>query len=201
MALTERSLINMRGIHPDLERVIKNTKTPHKFVITEGIRDGVRQAQLLKAKKSTTMNSRHLTGHAVDFAVFDEAGKVTWDWPYYAANAKAFKDTAGRLGVPIEWGGDWKSIKDGTHLQLPWAQYPLNDKPKTPGNSKTIATATIGVPIVAFFQDIFAGISKMTGMLQNFDKDYLMWIQTIALIGIVLFLVNERWNKMKKEGV
>ena len=26
--------------------------------------------------------------------------------------------------VAIEWGGDWKSFKDGPHFQLPWAKYP-----------------------------------------------------------------------------
>jgi len=26
--------------------------------------------------------------------------------------------------VPIEWGGDWKTFKDGPHFQLPHAKYP-----------------------------------------------------------------------------
>jgi len=30
-----------------------------------------------------------------------------------------------RLRVPIEWGGDWRSFKDGPHWQLPWAEYPI----------------------------------------------------------------------------
>jgi peptidoglycan L-alanyl-D-glutamate endopeptidase CwlK len=201
MALTERSLKNMIGIHSDLERVIKNAKTPHPFVITEGLRDGVRQAELLKAGKSRTMNSRHLTGHAADFAVFDKAGKVTWDFSYYKENARAFLDTAGKLGVPLEWGGKWETFKDGTHLQLPWSDYPLNDKQKTPGNSKTIATATIGFPVVAFFQEIFEGVQKITGLLKGIDQSYLMWVQTVALVGIVLFLVRERYLKIRREGV
>jgi len=28
------------------------------------------------------------------------------------------------VGVSVEWGGDWKSFKDGPHYQLPWAKYP-----------------------------------------------------------------------------
>jgi len=26
--------------------------------------------------------------------------------------------------VPITWGGDWKSFKDGPHWELPHAKYP-----------------------------------------------------------------------------
>ena len=28
------------------------------------------------------------------------------------------------VGVPIEWGGDWRTFKDGPHFQLPWGKYP-----------------------------------------------------------------------------
>ena len=28
------------------------------------------------------------------------------------------------VGVPIEWGGDWTTFKDGPHFQLPWKTYP-----------------------------------------------------------------------------
>jgi peptidoglycan L-alanyl-D-glutamate endopeptidase CwlK len=31
------------------------------------------------------------------------------------------------LNVPLEWGGDWTSLKDGPHFQLPWKDYPIND--------------------------------------------------------------------------
>ncbi|WYX09280.1 M15 family metallopeptidase [Achromobacter xylosoxidans] len=26
---------------------------------------------------------------------------------------------AAELGTPVEWGGDWRSLKDGPHFQLP----------------------------------------------------------------------------------
>lgn len=44
--------------------------------------------------------------------------------PLYAKLAKAMKQAAKELGVPLEWGSDWKSFKDGPHFQLPWKQYP-----------------------------------------------------------------------------
>jgi peptidoglycan L-alanyl-D-glutamate endopeptidase CwlK len=34
------------------------------------------------------------------------------------------KRAAQEVGVPVEWGGDWKSFKDGPHWQLPFKEYP-----------------------------------------------------------------------------
>ena len=75
------------------------------------------------------MKSRHLTGHAVDLAALvdlDGNGKfdIRWDWPLYKTIADNMKEAAKRLKLKVEWGGDWKSFKDGPHFQLPWNEYP-----------------------------------------------------------------------------
>ena len=88
----------------------------------EGLRTVSKQKQLVAAGASKTMNSRHITGHAVDLAVL-VGGKVRWDWPLYRKLAVFVKQAAKELNVPIEWGGDWKSFKDGPHWQLPWKDY------------------------------------------------------------------------------
>ncbi|EOO9466704.1 M15 family metallopeptidase [Escherichia coli] len=67
--------------------------------------------------KSQTMNSRHLTGDAVDVVAW-VGSQVSWDWPLYEKIAQAFKQAAAELGTAIEWGGDWKTLKDGPHFQL-----------------------------------------------------------------------------------
>ena len=82
-----------------------------------------RQKELFKQGATTTMNSRHLTGHAVDLFALDESGKVTWDWKYYYPLSDAVKQAAKDVGVSIEWGGDWSKFKDGPHYQLPWSEY------------------------------------------------------------------------------
>lgn len=119
------SLARLRGVHPDLVKVVELalTYSPHDFTITEGLRSKARQKQLFDAGASRTMNSRHLTGHAIDFAVL-VSGKVRWDWPLYGPVADAFKRAAKELGVPIIWGGDWKSLRDGPHVELDRKQYP-----------------------------------------------------------------------------
>lgn len=120
-----RSLSNLQGVHEDLVRVMHEaiTNSPYDFAITEGLRTLGRQQELLDKGATTTLKSRHLTGHAVDIAVLVE-GKVTWDFPKYRIMAEHIKACAKLCDVPIEWGGDWKSFKDGPHFQLPWKEYP-----------------------------------------------------------------------------
>lgn len=127
------SLNRLQGVHPDLVRVVRRAIeiTDIDFTVLEGLRTLDRQKQLVAKGASKTMNSRHLTGHAVDLApVID--GLVSWDWPLYYRLEKAMKQAAKELGIPIEWGGDWKSFKDGPHWQLPWKQYPSEGPVKGP---------------------------------------------------------------------
>jgi peptidoglycan L-alanyl-D-glutamate endopeptidase CwlK len=125
MTLTARCGQRLAGVHPDLVRVVERAaKDGTKFRVIEGLRTMDRQAELVRAGKSQTMRSRHLTGHAVDLAALDEAGKVTWARPAYEALASQVRAAAAAEGVKIEWGGDWRSFFDGPHFQLPWASHP-----------------------------------------------------------------------------
>jgi peptidoglycan L-alanyl-D-glutamate endopeptidase CwlK len=127
MELDKRSLERLNGVHPDLVRVVKlaitKMQAPLLFIVTEGLRTRMRQAELVKAGASQTMNGRHLTGHAVDLAA-QLSGEVRWDWPLYDKIAAAMKSAAAELNIPITWGGDWKTLKDGPHFELPRATYP-----------------------------------------------------------------------------
>ncbi|WP_411692198.1 M15 family metallopeptidase, partial [Escherichia coli] len=73
---------------------------------------------LVTTGKSQTMNSRHLTGHAVDVVAY-VGNQVSWEWPLYEKIAAAFRQASQELNIPVEWGGDWKTLKDGPHFQLP----------------------------------------------------------------------------------
>ena len=124
--LSEKSLDRLKGLHPDLVKVVKRAIeiTDIDFSVGEGLRSITRQKELYQQGATMTMNSRHLTGHAVDLIALDEDGKVTWDWKYYQPLAAAMKQAAKDVCVSIEWGGDWKTFKDGPHYQLPWSKYP-----------------------------------------------------------------------------
>lgn len=124
MALPRSSLDKLKGVHPDLVRVIKRaaatTKVP--FIVVEGLRTLTRQKELLKAGATTILNSRHITGHAVDIVPIVN-GKARWDWPLYRKLAPFVFAAAKAEKVPVEWGGDWKSFPDAPHWQLPRKLY------------------------------------------------------------------------------
>lgn len=123
--LSARSRTRLAGVHPALVAVVERAivATPVDFMVTEGLRTAERQAALVKAGASQTARSRHLTGHAVDVAALVE-GQVRWDWPLYARIAQAFKAAAEELGVPIVWGGDWRTLRDGPHFELDRRAFP-----------------------------------------------------------------------------
>jgi peptidoglycan LD-endopeptidase CwlK len=126
--LGQRSLNRLEGVHPDLVRVVKKAAvlSDLDFTVLEGLRTVERQKQLVAQGASRTMNSRHITGHAVDLAPMI-GGKVSWDWPLYHRLAKIVKSAAADEKVPLVWGGDWRAFKDGPHWELPWKFYPKGE--------------------------------------------------------------------------
>lgn len=126
--LSPRSLTRLDGVHPDLVRVVKRAAalSSMDFTVLEGLRTQARQKQLMELGATKTMNSRHLNGHAVDLAPM-VGGTVRWDWPLYHQLAVIVKDAAKAENVPIQWGGDWQTFKDGPHWELPWKQYPKGE--------------------------------------------------------------------------
>ena len=123
--LTEKDMRTMKGVHPDLVRVIveaaKTAKTP--FRVLEGMRTAAKQMEYFKKGTSrldgVKKKSKHQIGKAVDIVPIVN-GKVEFrSWvPFHpmAANVKA---AAKKLGIKITWGGDWKSFPDGPHFELP----------------------------------------------------------------------------------
>lgn len=126
-----RSEKRLVGVHPDLVRVMRRAIeiTSMDFLILEGLRTQKRQIWLYDNGATTTLNSRHLTGHAVDIAPWldtDSDGdcEPSWHWSHYHVLASWIFKAADLEGVPVEWGGRWTSFPDGPHWQLPRSEYP-----------------------------------------------------------------------------
>lgn len=148
ITLNSASLAKLQGVNPDLVRVVRRAAAMSSipFVVTCGLRTVAEQRKLVARGASKTMNSRHLTGHAVDISPVDDVGRVSWDWPLYRKLAPVIKAAAAAEGVAIEWGGDWTKFADGPHWQLPWKRYAANvpaevagDKPATERSRTALA--------------------------------------------------------------
>jgi peptidoglycan L-alanyl-D-glutamate endopeptidase CwlK len=124
MKLSSKCLKKLDGVHPDLRKVVMRAaaKTPIDFIVTEGVRSKQRQRELVESGASQTYHSRHLTGHAIDFAPII-GGEITWKWPPFRTIAQAFKQASQDLEIPIAWGGDWRDFKDGPHIELDRRHY------------------------------------------------------------------------------
>ena len=123
--LGPRSQSRLKGVHPDLVKVVERAIeiTTVDFTVLEGVRTPERQKVLFEAEASTTLNSRHITGHAVDLGAWVD-NQVDWSWPLYHKIAAAMKEAAKELGIAIVWGGDWRTFKDGPHFELDRRKYP-----------------------------------------------------------------------------
>lgn len=196
---SSRSLRSLNGIHPDLRRVMDRAlqESPVDFVVIEGLRTRERQQQLVAQGASTTMNSRHITGHAVDIVPIGPNGKVAFDWPLYHKLAPAVKAAAKAENVALVWGGDWKSFKDGPHFELDRAVYPASewtsaDKPQSERTSPLQST-TIQATAVQVASGIGAGVSAVAAL----DGD----AQIVALVvaGVVtlaaIWIIRERLRR------
>lgn len=126
-----RSAKNLDRVHADLVKIATRAREISEvpFIVIEGARTVERQKQLVASGASRTMNSRHIPGKdgtskAIDIVPLDANGKIVFDWPLYHKLAPAMKAAAQELGIPLEWGGDWRSFKDGPHFQLPHKTHP-----------------------------------------------------------------------------
>ena len=124
---TVKSKMRLDGVHRDLVKVVMRAYeiTDANFFVLEGVRTLEQEKANFAKGASQTMNSRHLTGHAIDIGALNEKGILSWDYPLYTHLSGIFKQAASDVGVPLEWGGDWKTLKDGGHFQLPWKVYPV----------------------------------------------------------------------------
>lgn len=123
--LGPRSKHRLKGLHPDLVKVVDRAIeiTTVDFTVLEGLRSPERQKALVDAGASQTLNSRHITGHAVDLGAWVD-DEVRWDWPLYHKIAAAMKEAAKELNVAIVCGADWKRFPDGPHFELDRKAYP-----------------------------------------------------------------------------
>ena len=185
-ALGATSLSRLEGVHPDIVKVVKLaiTKSDLDFTVLEGRRTVERQKQLVASGASKTMNSRHLTGHAVDIVPIGPNGKAAFDWPLYDRLGPAVKEAAAKEGVQIVWGGDWSSFRDGPHFELNREVYSPGDwesKAKPPVERTTAAqSSTVQASAVQIASGAGAGLAAIGSL------DGTAQIVALAFAGVVI---------------
>lgn len=123
---SKRSEDNLKGVNSDLEKVIRRALeiSPVDFIVIEGLRTKDRQKELVSTGKSQTMNSRHLTGNAVDIIPVN----TKWQIDEFKPLLKAVKQAADELGVKLRFGINWKNdpslpietrFIDAPHVEIP----------------------------------------------------------------------------------
>lgn len=123
--LGSKSKERLSTVKPELQSVVRKAfeTVPFDVTVLEGIRTIDRQKELVSKGASKTMNSKHLTGDAVDLAPYP----IDWnDKSRFNELAKHMLNAASELGIKIRWGGDWnmdgdwkdESFYDGPHFEL-----------------------------------------------------------------------------------
>jgi peptidoglycan L-alanyl-D-glutamate endopeptidase CwlK len=149
--LGKQSLEELEGVHSDLVVVVHRAieLTVQDFSVHDGIRTFEEQKKLVESGASQTLDSRHITGHAVDLVPYIN-GKLRWEWNPIYRIADAVRMAAKELNIPLRWGGAWdvsftdtddltedlvsdyiarrrrggkKAFIDGPHYELPKSQY------------------------------------------------------------------------------
>lgn len=106
--LSQRSLDHLKGVKPELVAVVKRAieLTSVDFGVIEGLRTLETQKRYVETGKSQTMDSKHLTGDAVDLVAYVD-GQVAWELNLYDNIADAMKTAAIEKGVGLRWGAAW----------------------------------------------------------------------------------------------
>ena len=142
----------LQGVHEDLVKVVERALqlTVQDFAVHDGIRTMAEQKKYVQSGVSQTLDSRHLSGHAVDLVPYIN-GKLRWEpVPLYRI-ADAVRMAAAEFNVPLRWGGAWdiafttsteppeelvsdyiarrrdagkKAFIDAPHFELPKDKYP-----------------------------------------------------------------------------
>lgn len=122
---SKRSVNNLVGVHPDLVRVAYRSLqlTDIDFVVIDGTRTAAEAAANLAKGTSQTKHSKHLLGRAIDLNPCKDGVIYSGDTPknylYFDQLSIWVLKAAKELGVPVEWGGNWRTWQDRYHYQLP----------------------------------------------------------------------------------
>lgn len=107
----QRTNLSLVGVHPALVAIVQRAMQlcPQPFTVFEGLRTKERQMALMSMGASKTMESKHITGDAVDLVPLVD-WKLSWTWEHIYPIADAMQQAARELPPEdawMQWGGAW----------------------------------------------------------------------------------------------
>ncbi len=108
-ALSERSLIKLRGVDDRLVHVVRRAIeiTTVDFGVVEGLRTPERQIELFnKGASQVREGGTHVEGKAVDLMAYLD-DRASWELNLYDNIADAMKQAAIEKNVAVRWGAAW----------------------------------------------------------------------------------------------
>lgn len=118
--------------------IIANSRKLHcpDFGISHGLRTAEEQYELFMTNREKNsdgtftitgkvltncdgivIKSSHQSGKAIDFYAYVD-GKTNYEPTNMALIATCFFEAASNLGINIDWGGSFRSISDGAHIEI-----------------------------------------------------------------------------------
>ncbi len=109
--LSQRSKNNLIGVNPLLIKIAYRALeiSTADFAVIEGVRTLEKQKENVKKGVSKTLNSRHLTGDAIDILPSAIKPGMEWQPHFFEPVLMAFKQAADEEGVTLRFGKNWKS--------------------------------------------------------------------------------------------
>jgi len=106
--LSQRSLDKLEGVDKRLQRVVHYAIGVSKidFGVICGLRTVEEQKALVAKGASKTMNSKHLTGDAVDLMAY-VGSRGSWEINLYDEIADAMREGGEKVGINLRWGAAW----------------------------------------------------------------------------------------------
>jgi hypothetical protein len=116
---SQKSINNLKGVKPQLVKVVERALqlSTVDFGVREGLRTVAQQREYVRTGVSQTMDSKHLTGDAVD--LYPSVLPEGWQ--------NAMKKAGDELGVKLRFGINWKNdpnlpietkFIDSPHIEL-----------------------------------------------------------------------------------
>lgn len=110
---------NLAAVNDPIKQVVNRAIEISEidFSVVEGLRTAKRQQELYDNGKTWTLDSKHISGNAVDIYPWIK-GATSHSDEHYNLVAKAMFRASQELGIVIEWGGFWSPERtDKPHWQ------------------------------------------------------------------------------------